>query len=117
MTDDQQRARELMPCPFCGSADSEMQQAQAEHYVQCLECEASTSLLGSRHEARELWNRRAALRAAPEGFVMVPVEMDLEMEVAFCEAWFSKRRCIDDADMQDAWAAALAARPQGVKDA
>ena len=64
--DDQQRARELMPCPFCGSADSEMQQAQAEHYVQCLECEASTSLLSSRREARELWNRRAALRAAPE---------------------------------------------------
>ena len=70
MTDDQQRARELLPCPFCGSADSEMQQAQAEHYVQCLKCEASTALLSSRREARELWNRRAALRAAPEGWAV-----------------------------------------------
>ncbi|MGR4894987.1 hypothetical protein ACIPR8_06895 [Stenotrophomonas sp. LARHCG68] len=53
---------------------------------------------------------------APEGFVLVPEVMDLDMEVAFCEAWFSKRRCIDDPEMQDAWAAALAARPQGVKE-
>lgn len=52
---------------------------------------------------------------APEGFVLVPEVMDLDMEVAFCEAWFSKRRCIDDPEMQDAWAAALAARPQGVR--
>ncbi|KRG71791.1 hypothetical protein ABB27_02605 [Stenotrophomonas terrae] len=52
---------------------------------------------------------------ASEGFVLVPEVMDIDMEVAFCEAWFSKRRCIDDADMQDAWAAALAARPQGAK--
>lgn len=46
-----------------------------------------------------------------DGWVMVPRRMTLEMEVAFCEQWFSKRRCVDDADMDDCWAAALAAAP------
>ncbi|MEN5115890.1 Lar family restriction alleviation protein [Luteimonas sp. TWI662] len=55
---------DLKPCPFCGNAeDIEMQEVQADHYIQCLECEASTSCVGSRPEARELWNRRAAARA------------------------------------------------------
>jgi len=48
----------------------------------------------------------------PEGYVLVPVELPVEMEIAFMEAWVSKRRCIDDPDMQDAWDAALAARPE-----
>lgn len=65
---------------------------------------------------RFLQTQPVELRAAPEGFVLVPEVMDLDMEVAFCEVWFSKRRCIDDPEMQDAWAAALAARPQGVKE-
>jgi hypothetical protein len=47
-----------------------MQQCQAEHYVQCLECEGATALFSSRREARELWNRRAAL-TPPEGYVLV----------------------------------------------
>ncbi|SQG66894.1 Uncharacterised protein [Stenotrophomonas maltophilia] len=49
---------------------------------------------------------------APEGYVLVPVELPVEMEIAFMEAWVSKRRCIDDPEMQDAWEAALAARPE-----
>lgn len=48
----------------------------------------------------------------PEGYVLVPVELPVDMEVAFMEAWVSKRRCVDDPEMQDAWAAALAARPE-----
>lgn len=68
----------LEACPFCGNADDiEMQQVQADHYVQCLECEASTSCVGSRREAAELWNRRthgpallAALRLR-EGFYWI----------------------------------------------
>lgn len=54
---------------------------------------------------------RSAL-TPPEGYVLVPVELPVEMEIAFMEAWVSKRRCIDDPEMQDAWEAALAARPE-----
>ncbi|WP_164086004.1 hypothetical protein [Stenotrophomonas maltophilia] len=59
----------------------------------------------------------AAIVAAltpPEGYVLVPVELPVEMEIAFMEAWVSKRRCIDDPEMQDAWEAALAARPDHI---
>lgn len=42
---------------------------------------------------------------------MVPATMTLDMSVAFAETWFSKVRCIDDAEMQDAYAAMLAAAP------
>lgn len=48
---------------------------------------------------------------APAGFVLVPAKIDIDMQVAFCETWFSAIRCIDDPEMQDAWAAALAAAP------
>lgn len=61
------------------------------------------------------WHALDALRAAltpPEGYVLVPVELTVEMEIAFMETWVLKRRCIDDSEMQDAWAAALAARPE-----
>lgn len=50
---------------------------------------------------------RAALRAAPEGFVMVPVEPTQEMlDAGGVRSDAAKRRM---------WAAMLAARPQGVK--
>lgn len=48
----------------------------------------------------------------PDGYVLVPVALPVEMEIAFMEAWVSKRRCIDDPEMQDAWEAALAVRPE-----
>lgn len=54
----------------------------------------------------------AAALTPPEGYVLVPEQLPVEMEVAFMEAWTSKRRCIDDPEMQDAWSAALAARPE-----
>ncbi|WP_414553208.1 hypothetical protein [Stenotrophomonas forensis] len=56
--------------------------------------------------------KRLAALTPPEGYVLVPVELPVEMEIAFMEAWVSKRRCIDDPEMQDAWEAALAARPE-----
>jgi hypothetical protein len=52
----------------------------------------------------------------PEGYVLVPEQLPVEMEVAFMEAWTSKRRGIDDPEMQDAWSAALAARPEVTGD-
>lgn len=48
----------------------------------------------------------------PDGYVLVPLLITDEMVVEFAEAWFSKTRPIDDCEMQDAWAAALAARPE-----
>ena len=48
----------------------------------------------------------------PEGWQLVPRVLTIEMDIAFCEAWFSRRRPIDDSEMQDAWDAALEAAPQ-----
>lgn len=42
---------------------------------------------------------------------LVPATITLDMCVAFAEAWFSKVRCIDDPEMQDAYADMLAAAP------
>ncbi|HDS1228104.1 TPA: hypothetical protein QEF71_002268 [Stenotrophomonas maltophilia] len=60
----------------------------------------------------EIADEIVAALTPPEGYVMVPVELPVEMEIAFMEAWVSKRRCIDDPEMQDAWEAALAVRPE-----
>ncbi|MGY6271051.1 hypothetical protein ACXIUT_15270 [Achromobacter denitrificans] len=48
---------------------------------------------------------------------LVPATMTQDMCVAFAEAWFSKVRCIDDPEMQDAYAAMLAAAPSAPGDA
>lgn len=54
----------------------------------------------------------AAIRAGvPDGWRLVPNTMTLDMCVAFAETWFSKVRCIDDPEMQDAYAAMLNAAP------
>lgn len=53
----------------------------------------------------------AALEAGAGG-VVVPREPTEDMQIAFCEAWFSKRRAIDDPEMQDAYAAMIAAAPK-----
>lgn len=45
----------------------------------------------------------------PDDCVRVPVKLTAEMAVAFSEVWFSKERCIDDPEMDDAYAALLAA--------
>ncbi|MBM5458679.1 hypothetical protein H8F21_14010 [Pseudomonas sp. P66] len=48
---------------------------------------------------------------ASQTWRMLPVPLTAEMEVAFTEAWYAKRRCIDDVDMADAWQAACEAAP------
>ena len=48
----------------------------------------------------------------PEGYVVVPVELTHEMYCAFVEQWFTKLRAIDDTEMEDCYAAMLAARPE-----
>lgn len=42
-------------------------------------------------------------------YAVVPREPSEEMIVAFCEAWFRKRRPIDDPDMEDAYRAMIEA--------
>jgi hypothetical protein len=48
---------------------------------------------------------------AAQPVVQVPVQVTDDMVVAFCETWYSKVRCIDDPEMQDAYAAMLYAAP------
>ncbi|WP_422346979.1 hypothetical protein [Stenotrophomonas sp. DR009] len=76
----------------------------------------SKGLIHGRLDRREKAAVEAIIAALtpPAGFVLVPVELPVEMEIAFMEAWVSKRRCIDDPEMQDAWEAALAARPDHI---
>ncbi|RIQ18777.1 hypothetical protein D0850_06920 [Bordetella avium] len=50
----------------------------------------------------------------PQGWRLVPAKMTLDMSIAFAEAWYSKSRAIDDHEMQDAYAAMLAAAPSPV---
>lgn len=47
----------------------------------------------------------------PAGWKLVPEVMPLEMSIAFAEVWYSKRRAIDDEDMQDAYGAMIEAAP------
>lgn len=54
----------------------------------------------------------AALRAAPEGFVMVP---EIATEAMLSAAFPRNERIDAEFDRQGAWADCLAARPQGVK--
>lgn len=49
-------------------------------------------------------------------WVTVPLPLTDDMEVAFAEVWYSRRRCIDDVEMADAWAAACNAAPESPKD-
>lgn len=53
-----------------------------------------------------------ALRlAADPDMVYVPREITTDMFVAFSEKWFSKRRCVDDCEMEDCYTAMIAAAP------
>ena len=49
---------------------------------------------------------------AADGWVRVPITPTLDMEIAFAEQWYSKRRAIDDCEMSDCYDAMLAAAPQ-----
>lgn len=67
MTDDQQRARELKPCPFCGGeAKHSVWSIQNYHKIECEYCDVEMDYFHHEDDAFEAWNRRAALRAAPE---------------------------------------------------
>lgn len=97
--DDQQRARELLA--------QEYERDGITHVHDCIRHEAMLTEM----EHRAIRAITAALRAAPEGFVMVPVEPTADMQVAALgKNWPAM-------SPKSVWAAMLAARPQGVKDA
>lgn len=80
----------------------------------CARLEAYTDGAVRREDLRPDIFRGAQLPSPrpPAGYVLVPLVLPEEMEIAFMETWVLKRRCIDDPEMQDAWEAALAARPE-----
>lgn len=55
--------------------------------------------------------------AGPNGWKLVPIDPTDDMIVAFAEQWYSKVRCIDDCQMEDCYAAMLAAAPAPGKHA
>lgn len=90
--DDQQRARELLAQEYEGNPSL---QSRVRH--------------GHHDDAPYFKAITSALRAAPEGFVMVPVEPTAEMITA-CEHQWGVGSATDMARRE--WAAMLAARPQ-----
>ncbi|MCI1050038.1 helix-turn-helix domain-containing protein [Stenotrophomonas maltophilia] len=80
----------------------------------CSRLEAYTNGAVRREDLRPdiFRGEKLPLPTPPAGFVLVPLVLPEEMEIAFMETWVLKRRCIDDPQMQDAWEAALAARPE-----
>jgi hypothetical protein len=80
--------------------------------IQQLETNAVVYELLGESELPRLLRRAAAVLTPPEGFVLVPVELTPEMYCAFVEQWFTKVRAIDDTEMEDCYAALLAARPE-----
>ncbi len=123
MADLMQQVRELLPCPFCGNTVQDDEgcfqsagfrpHSTAVWSVRCGNPSCNADVSGtSADDAVDAWNRRPALRAAPEGFVLVPVACTRAMREAWDGAPDSED---DDVAFSNAYAALLAARPQGVK--
>jgi len=54
-------------------------------------------------------NEIAALKLSKQNMVMLPRKLTDEMEIAFGEKWYSKKRCVDDCQVQDCFDAMIAA--------
>lgn len=119
MADLMQQTRELLPCPFCGGEAERIDfgpdaaENEGGSCIACKRCQASGPVeFGFKENLIANWNRRAA----PEGFVMVPVEPTDEMiEASLIRVPIAKR--INPGQHlriygARAWDAMLAARPQ-----
>lgn len=112
MADLMQQVRELLPCPFCGEAAKHTVWGDAGfNKVECTYCDVGMDYFYHQDDAFEAWNRRAALRAAPEGFVLVPVEPTQNMKSAASKL-FARKPTATPAEF---YRAMLAARPQEVR--
>lgn len=68
--------------------------------------------LAARQQQADTISALKTTQTVPSGWKLVPLKHTLDMSVAFAETWYTKRRCIDDDDMQDAWSAMIDAAPQ-----
>ncbi|ELY2672638.1 hypothetical protein SMC00_004266 [Cronobacter sakazakii] len=86
----------MLPSPSKDSMSVDAQQAETDTTAQQFESLAGKAVV-------------------PAGWKLVPIEPTFEMQIAFAEAWFSKVRCVDDCELEDAYIAMLAAAPEPCK--
>lgn len=69
---------ELLRCPFCGGTDIRTDHNLRNHHelVFCDDCSANISHEGTAADARDAWNRRASLSAAPAAEPTLAVASD-----------------------------------------
>ncbi|EME1742090.1 DUF551 domain-containing protein [Cronobacter sakazakii] len=79
---------------------------QIAEYEQMMEAEQAQA-----DTTAQQFESLAGKAVVPEGWKLVPIEPTVEMQIAFAEAWFSKVRCVDDCELEDAYIAMLAAAP------
>ncbi|PPY22293.1 hypothetical protein C3D69_01890 [Cronobacter sakazakii] len=79
---------------------------QIAEYEQMMEAEQAQAGTTSQQ-----FESLAGKAVVPAGWKLVPIEPTIEMQIAFAEAWFSKVRCVDDCELEDAYIAMLAAAP------
>jgi Lar family restriction alleviation protein len=133
MADPMQQA--LLPCPFCGEAAKHTVWGDAGfNKVECTYCDVGMDYFYHQDDAFEAWNRRAALRAAPEARPLIARALSEWHEDdgnvmwwAWCghdwagePAWCGTPNDSDWPGYHTHWtphpAPPVAARPQGVKD-
>ncbi|ELY2523909.1 hypothetical protein SM091_004236 [Cronobacter sakazakii] len=83
---------------------------QIAEYEQMMEAEQAQADTTSQQ-----FESLAGKAVVPEGWKLVPVEPTIEMHIAFAEAWFSKVRCVDDCELEDAYIAMLLVAPEPCK--
>ncbi|NCH12486.1 hypothetical protein EHI98_22200, partial [Cronobacter sakazakii] len=70
---------------------------QIAEYEQMMEAEQAQAGTTSQQ-----FESLAGKAVVPAGWKLVPIEPTFEMQIAFAEAWFSKVRCVDDCELEDA---------------
>lgn len=91
--------QDLLPCPFCGAKAESYGVADGQYYVACVnnDCNGQNGYEDTRDQAKQRWNRRAAVQpagvAVPEGWKLVSIEPTEEMIQAGIET-----PCIETGD-------------------
>ncbi|EOI5740718.1 hypothetical protein ACMS02_001409 [Cronobacter turicensis] len=96
--------------PAPGADDSLPYDPQIAEYEQMMEAEQAQADTTSQQ-----FESLAGKVVVPAGWKLMPIEPTVEMQIAFAETWFSKVRCVDDCELEDAYIAMLAAAPEPCK--